>query len=75
MLGNEGTGNLIVHSNVTGDPLFTDNTLINEEGWEDFVEILSPDQSKDTAVSLQIPAGYLGSGVKTGEIIFWAQSE
>lgn len=74
-LNNDGTVNLIVTTVVTGDSLFTDNVQIENQDWSDYGADLVSGANRDQEVSLQIPIEYIGLGVKTGELIFWAQAQ
>jgi len=74
-LRNGGTVALNVGSTVTGDTVFNQGIQINNSAWQDYSDSLTPSQTKAAAVSLTVPIGYLASGVKTGELIFWAASQ
>ena len=71
-LRNAGTVNLNLGSAVNGDSVFTQGLKINDTAWQDYSDSLTPAQMKSAAVSLTVPANYLASGIKTGELIFWA---
>ncbi len=58
---------------VSGDSIFVDNIKIDSETWLVFEEDLVSGENKDASVELLVPEAYLGSGVKTGELIFWAK--
>lgn len=74
-LSNGGTVNLNVSASVSGDNVFTSGTKINNTNPSQYSESLVSSQSKDAVVSLAIPSSYLGSGIRNGELIFWASSE
>jgi len=74
-LVNSGSVNLNVTSVVSGDPIFTGNIKINQENWSDYTTGLTINQNKPAEVSLEVPSDYIGSGVKSGELIFWAQAQ
>ncbi|MCX6796245.1 MAG: DUF4430 domain-containing protein, partial [Candidatus Falkowbacteria bacterium] len=74
-LANQGTINLAVKATVSGDDLFTGNTKINDQGVSVFTKDLATNEIFAATTTLTIPAGYLGSGVKNGELIFWAQAK
>ena len=73
-LRNEGTGSVRVEALVNGDPLFAQNLTVDAEAWNNYQAIMPADTQRDVTVGLAVPADYLGAGVKTGEIIFWASS-
>lgn len=74
-LSNVGTVNLTTGANVTGDSLFLTGIKINSAVFGVFSSALAAGENKTAAVSLNVPANYLGSGVKTGELIFWAVAQ
>lgn len=71
-LTNGGTVNLNVGASVSGDNLFSSGAKINNNNPNQYSENLNSGQSTTAKVSLAIPESYLGSGVKNGELIFWA---
>jgi len=74
-LSNVGTVALIAGANVTGDSLFLTGLKINSAVFSAYASALAAGENKTAAVSLNVPANYLGSGVKTGELIFWAVAQ
>lgn len=70
---NESDFGLEITARVSGDSVFENNIKIEESDWSDFSNNINNGESKDVAVKLSVPNDYLDSGVKTGEIIFWAQ--
>ncbi|MFA6215822.1 MAG: prenyltransferase/squalene oxidase repeat-containing protein [Patescibacteria group bacterium] len=72
-LNNLGTVNLRITSSVTGDPVFTRNVSIGSSLWSGYFLNLASQESKNQDVVLAVPGNYLGFGIKTGEVIFWAQ--
>ncbi len=74
-LANQGTVDLTVKATVSGDDLFTGNTRINNQGVNAFTKDLANNENFTATTTLTIPADYLGSGVKNGELIFWAQAK
>lgn len=74
-LQNGGTVNLTVGASVTGDSVFIAGIKINENNYSQYSESLVPTESKSAEVSLLVPENYLASGVKNGELIFWATSQ
>ncbi len=71
-LANDGQSNLQISAQVTGDNLFVNNIKLNSQPWGLYRLNLNTGASADAAVSLSIPSTYLDSGIKTGELIFWA---
>lgn len=74
ILSNEGTVDLTVGASISGDTVFTSGIKINDSSPNQYSESLNSDQSKATTVSLAVPESYLGAGIKSGELIFWASS-
>lgn len=73
-LRNGGTVGLAVRTQVFGDPLFT-HLVLDEVPWVQYRKRLASGGHATTTVTLPVPADYLGRGVKTGELIFWAEAE
>jgi hypothetical protein len=71
-LTNEGTVNLVVGASVSGDNIFTHGITIDGSSPNSYNQSLISEQSKDSVVTLSVPLDYLLSGVKSGELIFWA---
>ena len=74
-LSNSGTVDLNVAAAVGGDSIFADNIKINDDDWSVYSAELLKNSNKQADVSLEIPIEYVGSGVKSGELIFWAQAQ
>jgi hypothetical protein len=74
-LVNSGTVNLKVSASITGNSLFIDNLKLNNNIWSDYSSSLAVNETKEAQASLSVPANYLQSGVKTGELYFWAQAQ
>lgn len=74
-LKNSGTVNLAIGTSVGGDSVFVSGIKIEEENYADFSARLAPLEVKAVEVSLTVPESYLASGVKIGELIFWATAE
>ncbi|MDD5110887.1 MAG: DUF4430 domain-containing protein [Patescibacteria group bacterium] len=72
-LHNGGTVALDVTAQVLGDPLFT-SLKLDGGPWGNFQKSLAGAAHASTTVALPVPADYLGRGVKTGELIFWAEA-
>jgi hypothetical protein len=72
---NSGTVNLKVLASITGNSLFTDNLKLDNNKCSDYSSSLAVNETKEVQANLSIPANYLQSGVKTGELIFWAQAQ
>lgn len=74
-IANSGTVNLKVSASVTGNSLFTDNLKLDNNKCSDYSSLLAVNETKEVQANLSVPANYLQSGVKTGELIFWAQAQ
>ncbi|NUM25733.1 MAG: DUF4430 domain-containing protein [Candidatus Buchananbacteria bacterium] len=72
VISNQGTVNLGVGTQVSGDVVFTKGLKINDAAHAEYADTLVAGQSKSTKVVLNVPSDYLASGVKTGELTFWA---
>jgi len=72
---NSGTVDLSVVASVSGNLVFRNNLLLDSQPWASYNTGLIVNQNKEISASLTIPATYLGSGVKTGELILWAQAQ
>lgn len=73
-LRNGGTVNLDISAQVSGDSLFS-SLRIDGAASGVFGKSLPTATVASTTVELPVPAGYLGRGVKTGQLIFWAEGE
>lgn len=73
-LHNGGTVNLDISAQVSGDSLFAE-LLIDGSTSGAFGKSLPTATVASTTVELPVPAGYLGRGVKTGQLIFWANAQ
>ena len=74
-LTNEGSVNLNIGAAVTGDAVFKEGLEIDGEDYDQYDVDLASSASRSAAVTLTVPADYLASGVKSGELIFWATSQ
>jgi len=74
-LSNSGTVDLNIAAAVSGDSVFTENIKIESQIWSSYSSSLDINSSQDAEVSLEIPSDYIVLGVKTGELIFWAQTQ
>jgi len=74
-LTNGGTVGLSVGAAVSGDVVFVSGIKISNQSWADYTQAISPNESKTAEVSLTVPQNYLASGIKSGELIFWATSQ
>lgn len=72
-ISNLGTVNLTVAAATAGDSVFKENLQLDNRLWPNYSAVLASDESKDVEASLPVPANYLDSGVKTGELILWAR--
>jgi len=74
-LENAGTVGLTVGASVTGDTVFISGLAIDDNPYDQYSKDLVPSAIVDADVSLTVPESYLASGVKNGELIFWATSQ
>ncbi|MDO8559935.1 MAG: prenyltransferase/squalene oxidase repeat-containing protein [bacterium] len=73
-LNNDGTVDVAVTAEVSGDSLFT-ALLLGGVAWPQFSANVLHLHSLPLTVELTVPGGYLGRGIKTGELIFWADPQ
>jgi hypothetical protein len=73
-LANEGTVGLNISAVVNGDDLLKQNIKLDDQLNNVFSKNLLAGENKKINASLVIPASYLQSGVKTGELILWAKA-
>jgi len=74
-LNNAGTVNLKITSSVSGDSVFLSGLQVGSKIWSSYSLDLASLTNQAETVSLTIPSNYIGSGIKTGELIFWAQAQ
>ncbi len=74
-LTNTGNTNIYIESNITGNNLFIDSTSLNDIFWLDFSTQINVSNSDNIKVQLDIPQDYNSSGLKDGELIFWATAQ
>ena len=74
-LSNQGAVDLNIRAMVAGDGLFVENTKVDEQAWPTYRTDLNKGQQTGAEVSLSVPGNYVGSGVKSGELIFWARAK
>ncbi|MDX9893400.1 MAG: DUF4430 domain-containing protein [Patescibacteria group bacterium] len=74
-LSNEGTVQLAIGASVSGDVVFTQGITIDDQFYDDYSSSLAPYEDHDAQVTLTIPQDYLASGIKNGELIFWATAQ
>lgn len=74
-ISNSGTVGLIVAASMNGDAVFKENMKLDNQLWTNYSTALASDESKDVEANLSIPANYLDSGIKTGELILWAKAQ
>tara|TARA_Y100000310_G_C20685889_1_gene818974 strand:- start:433 stop:2178 length:1746 start_codon:yes stop_codon:yes gene_type:complete len=72
IIGNVGTIDITVSASVSGDTLFTSNLTINAVAPSQYSQDFNAGEGGSATVALSVPENYLGSGVKNGELIFWA---
>ena len=74
-ISNSGTVDLEVAASMNGDAVFKENMKLDSQLWSNYGSALASNESKDVEASLSIPASYLDSGIKTGELILWAKAQ
>lgn len=74
-LANNGSVNLAISTVVSGDDVFINNILLNNSNWKSFSSILNSGENKNTTLKLKVPENFIGSGIKQGELVFWAQAQ
>ncbi len=72
-LSNQSSNQVTLSATLNGDDLFKNNLTINTHPWASFGDELPALQSQDYILSLQVPTSYLVSGVKSANLIFWAE--
>lgn len=73
-MSNNGSTRLRVTAQVFGDPLFSGLTL-DQRPYAQFQSSLDSFHSASTTAGIVVPGDYLSRGVKTGELIFWAEAQ
>ena len=71
-IANRGNVSVYVEGVVSGDSLFSNNLYLNSTTWENFQTNLTFSGFREVNVSLRVPDNYQGSGVKEGNLVFWA---
>jgi hypothetical protein len=71
-LTNTSTTPLHFEASVSGDSVFTDNLQLNRLAWHAWQAKVGTTGNLPVAVRIPVPAGYAGSGKKTGTLVFWA---
>ncbi len=74
-ISNSGTVGLTVAALMNGDEVFKENMKLNNQLWSSYNTTLASSENKDIEASLSIPVNYLDSGIKTGELILWANAQ
>jgi hypothetical protein len=68
-----GTADIVLQAEVSGDNVFKDNLKISEQIWSAFSLAVAANQTKQVNLKLLVPSSYSGAaGVKEGELTFWA---
>lgn len=70
---NSGTVDLTITASISGDLLFSDNLQLDSQSWQNYSNALAASENKEVSAGLSVPENYFGSGIKTGELIFWAR--
>jgi len=71
-LTNTGNVNIYLEANVLGDDVLTDYLTLELLPWQDFQQDLDIGTSEFINVRLSLPNNFTDSGVKNGQLIFWA---
>ncbi len=71
-LTNTGLVPIYIEANINGHQIFTDNTLLDQNVWENYNLNLEVASSSDVNISLLIPDNWNETGQKNGQLIFWA---
>jgi len=71
-LSNTGEVPIYIEANINGHQIFTDNTLLDQDIWEDYNLDLNIASSSDVDISLTIPSNWSEAGQKNAQLIFWA---
>ncbi|PIR97572.1 MAG: hypothetical protein COT91_00655 [Candidatus Doudnabacteria bacterium CG10_big_fil_rev_8_21_14_0_10_41_10] len=75
-IANTGGVNIYLESIVSGDKMFRDLLKIEGTYWQQFETQLASSANRDYDVTIDIPQNYAASsGVKQGQITFWATAE
>ena len=74
-LDNSGTVDLLVSAVVNGDSVFSSGLSLDNQSWSNYTTELLASNNKEVSVGLAVSGNYIGSGIKTGELIFWAQAQ
>lgn len=72
---NTGNVNFNLEASVEGDSLFVNFLTIDSLAWSNFSVFVEPIQQVAANLGLTIPGDYTSSGIKTGQVIFWAVPE
>ncbi|OGY45103.1 MAG: hypothetical protein A2729_05450 [Candidatus Buchananbacteria bacterium RIFCSPHIGHO2_01_FULL_39_14] len=74
-LNNQGTVALTIGAQVSGEAVFINGLKIEGNLVNQYQTTMSSNSAKILNVSLTVPANYLASGIKNGELIFWGTSQ
>ena len=75
-LSNNGSQNLYIRTEVTGDQVFKSNITVNGTVWNNFSKNIVKSNSSDIQLKLSIPSNYSGTfGGQEGGLTFWAVSQ
>lgn len=69
---NQGQVPITVTGSVSGDSVFRDYILIDSAPWNSYHAPLAIGEILSSDVAFAVPAGYSGSGKKSGTLMFWA---
>ena len=71
-LSNTGNTVLNITSEIVGDNLFINNTILDNQTWQNYSNQFSQNESKDINVTLSVPESYEESGQQQAQLIIWA---
>lgn len=69
---NQGTGEISVSAEVSGDAVFRDHLYIDGGQWSLYDVNLSGKASRDSEVSMSLPSNIQTRGARNGSLVFWA---
>jgi len=72
VITNTGDLKIYLEGIVSGEQIFRKNTTLDETDWSDFSTVINTGLEKNVLVGLTIPSDWTGSGIKEGNLTFWA---
>ncbi len=74
-LTNSGNVAIYLEADIVGDSIFTDYIDLNQADWQDWQVNLSQTDFSSVDVKLSLPDDLVGTGAKSGQLIFWATTD